>query len=107
MPSYPWPKTVSLARRVEPRRAPWSQKRKFQERGLDRRGDRGAQMAAVPRPLIHQDGDPMTKAQRSLTSVAEQPGRGPARVRVRLRHAGTTPAKIYPPDGESRVWWTR
>jgi hypothetical protein len=64
-------------------------------------------MAAVPRPLIHQDGDPMTKAQRSLTSVAEQPGRGPARVRVRLRHAGTTPAKIYPPDGESRVWWTR
>jgi len=62
-------------------------------------------MAAVSRPLIHQDGDPMTKAQNSLTPVAEQPGRGPAcvRVRVRVRHGGANPAKIYPPDGERNV----
>ena len=48
----------------------------------------------------------MTQAQKSLTSAAK-PDRVPARVRVRLQRVNANLAKAYPPDGESRVWWTR
>jgi hypothetical protein len=65
-------------------------------------------MAAVSRPVIHQERDhPMTKTKKSLTSVANQPNRVPARVRVRLQRVNADLAKAYPPDGESKVWWTR
>jgi hypothetical protein len=49
----------------------------------------------------------MTKAQKSLTSVANRPSRMPARVRVRLQRVNANLTKVYPPDGESKVWWTR
>jgi hypothetical protein len=65
-------------------------------------------MAAVCRPVIHQERDhPMTKTKKLLTSVADQPSRVPARVRVRLQRVNADLAKAYPPDGESKVWWTR
>jgi hypothetical protein len=56
-------------------------------------------MAAVPRPLIHQDGDhPMTKAQKSLPSVTN---------RVMLHRVSADIAKVYPAGGENKVWWTK
>jgi hypothetical protein len=67
-------------------------------------------MAAVSGPIIRQERDrPMTriKTNQPLTSVASQPGRVPARVRVKLRRVNADLAKAYPPDGESKVWWTR
>jgi hypothetical protein len=62
-------------------------------------------MAAVSRPVIHEDRDhPMKKANKQLTSDG-QPGRRP--VRVRLRRITSVLTKAYPPDGESQIWWTR
>jgi hypothetical protein len=66
-------------------------------------------MVAVPRPLLRQERvHPMTKTKthKSLASVA-QPGRVPARVRVRLQHVNANVAKAYPPDGENKLWWAR
>ena len=62
-------------------------------------------MAAVSRPVIHQDRDHAMKKTNTLTSVANKPGRRP--VRVRLRRVSADLAQAYPPDGENRVWWTR
>jgi hypothetical protein len=63
-------------------------------------------MAAVSRPVIHQDrGYAMKKTTNPLTSVANQPGRRP--VRVKLRRVTASLANAYPPDGENRVWWSR
>jgi hypothetical protein len=43
-------------------------------------------MASVPSPVHYQERDhPMTKTKKSLTSVANQPSRVPARVRVKLQ----------------------
>jgi hypothetical protein len=49
----------------------------------------------------------MTKTKKSLTSVANQPSRVPARVRVKLQRINADLAKAYPPDGENKAWWTR
>jgi hypothetical protein len=63
-------------------------------------------MAASSRSIIHQDREhTMKKTNIKLTSVTDQPGRRP--VRVRLRRINANLAKSYPPDGENRVWWTR
>jgi hypothetical protein len=63
-------------------------------------------MAAVSRPVTHQDRDhTMTKTNNAMTPVANQPGRPP--VRVKLRRVNANLAKAYPPDGENKVWWTR
>ena len=77
---------------VEPRRATRCQERKLQEWRLDCRGDRGTQMAAVSRAVVRQDGDNrMTnKTNNSLTPVAHQPGRLPAR--TNNTYAGGAPA---------------
>jgi hypothetical protein len=106
MPGHPRPNTVPIARWVELRRAARPEERKFQGWQLDGRGDRGAQMAASSRSIIHQDREhTMKKTNIKLTSVTDQPGRRP--VRVRLRRINANLAKSYPPDGENRVWWTR
>jgi hypothetical protein len=63
-------------------------------------------MAEVSHPVIRQDRDhAMKKTNNLLTPVANQPGRRP--VRVKLRHINASLAKAYPPDGESKIWWTR
>ena len=63
-------------------------------------------MAAVTRPVIHQHrARPMKKNTSSVTSVVDQPGRQP--VRVKLRRVNANVSKAYPPDGENQVWWTR
>jgi hypothetical protein len=63
-------------------------------------------MAAVSRPVIRQDRDhAMKKANNPLTSVPNQAGRRP--VRVKLRRVNANLAKAYPPDGENLVWWNR
>jgi hypothetical protein len=101
------PKAVPVARWIKPGRAARSEERKLQERRLDERGHRGAQMAAIPRPVICQDWDKrMTdKTNNALTPMANQPRRPP--VRVRLRRVNANLAKNYPPDGESKAWWKR
>jgi hypothetical protein len=102
---------VPLAWRVEPRRATRCQERKLQEWRLDCRGDRGAQMAAVSRAVVCQDGDNrMTnKTNNSLTPVAQEAGDLPARtnktpvahqpgrppVRLKLRRINANFAKAY------------
>jgi hypothetical protein len=48
-----------------------------------------------------------TKTSKSLPSVANQPGRVPARVRVGLRRVNANLTKPYPLDGEAKLWWTR
>ena len=45
------------------------------------------------------------KTNNSLVPVATQPRRPP--VRVKLRRVSASPAKAYPPDGESKSWWKR
>ena len=124
-PAHTRPHAMPPARWVEPRRATRCQERKLQEWRLDGRGDRGTQMAAVPRAVVCQERDNrMTnKTNNSLTPVAHQPGRLPGRtnnsltpaanqpgrppVRVKLRRVNANLATAYPPDGESKVWWRR
>jgi hypothetical protein len=48
-----------------------------------------------------------TTTNKSLTSVANQPGRVPARVRVGLRRVNANLTKPYPLDGDTKLWWTR
>jgi hypothetical protein len=67
-------------------------------------------MAAVTRAVVRQDRDSrMTnKTNNSLTPVAHQPGRLPARtIRVKLRRVNANLATAYPPDGDSKAWWRR
>jgi hypothetical protein len=49
----------------------------------------------------------MTRTKKSLTSAANQPGPVPARVRVRLRRVNADLTKPYPPDGDTKLWWSR
>jgi hypothetical protein len=67
-------------------------------------------MAAVTRTVVRQERDNrMTnKMNNSLTPVAHQPGRLPARtIRVKLRRVNANLATAYPPDGDSKAWWRR
>ena len=48
-----------------------------------------------------------TKTSKPLPSVANPAGRVPARVRVRLRRVNADLTKPYPPDGDTKLWWSR
>ena len=56
-------------------------------------------------PVAHQPGRLPARTNNSLAPVASQPGRPP--VRVKLRRVNANLATPYPPDGESKVWWRR
>ena len=55
-PSNARPQAVSIAWRIEPRRATRSKKRKFSQWKLDGRGYRGAQVAAVSSAVVCNNG---------------------------------------------------
>jgi hypothetical protein len=109
-PGHTRPYAVPPARWVEPRRATRCQERKLQEWRLDCRDDRGTQMAVVSRTVVRQDRDSrMTnKTNNSLTPVAHQPGRLPARTNNRSRSAngcglsyGRSPRPGQPNDNKT------
>jgi hypothetical protein len=56
-------------------------------------------------PVAHQPGRLPVRTNNSLAPVASQPGRPP--VRVKLRRVNANLEKTYPPDGDSKAWWTR
>jgi hypothetical protein len=102
-PRHARPQAVSLARRVEPRRASRLPKWKLQEWELDNRRDRRAKMAAIPTAVVCQimDNQRRTSAtillQRSLVSAASHRfgSRSSERMRVRnKRLRPTAKAKI-------------
>ena len=107
MPGPARSKALSLARRIEPRRATRLQERELQERRLDSRGDRGAEMVAVAGPRFCAEGPELMsiKPKRAATPVTA--GNVPAPVSVRLRRINSDHARPYPPDGQAREWWQR
>jgi hypothetical protein len=64
-------------------------------------------MAAVSRAVVCQvGGSRMTnKTNNSLATVANKPNLPP--VRVKLRQVLANSAKVYPSDGEGKIWWKR
>src|SRR5262249_23536620 len=73
MPGHPWPQTVSFAWRAKPRSEAGFEERKFQERRLDGRGDRGAKVASFARAVICQahGREMMKKPQNPLVTNSE------------------------------------
>src|SRR2546429_6972343 len=74
---------------------------------MDRRGHRGAKMAAVSGPgLCKNERQLMSQKPRgSIASV--EPRKVPPPVKVRLKRVTCDHAIPYPPDGQAREWWQR
>ena len=105
--SHARPHAVPFARRVEPRRTTRPQKRKFSQWQLDGRRHRGAEVAAMSRPIVRQQRDNgMTRRpNKSPAPVAGQRRLPP--VRVKLWQTDSKVAKVHSPAGEGDSWWQR
>lgn len=101
------PPEVPVARRAEHWCAAWRSKRELQERHMDGRGDRGTAIATgsrsglreVRRRAVRQGpNNPIAP----ITTDARRPP-----VRIRLQRINADRAKLFPPDGDGKIWWAR
>src|ERR1700730_3669944 len=105
-PGYPRPQAMPPARRPKPRRPSRAKEWQFQNGELDDRGYRRTELAAIAcAGLCQAHEDRMSrKTQPAFVPDALQRR---AAVRVRSRRITASFAKLYPPDGEGKIWWGR
>jgi len=105
-PGHPRPQAMPPARRPKPGRASRAREWQFQNGELDDRGYRRTELASIASAVLCQaHEDRMSrKTQPAFVPDASQRRRP---VRVRSRRITASFAKLYPPDGEGKIWWGR
>jgi hypothetical protein len=79
----------------------------LQQRGMDQRIDRGAQVASFAGPGFCTAGTGFMSGKRNQPRTSITQGDKPSPVRVRLRRINCDYARPNPPDGQTREWWQR
>src|SRR5438876_5931102 len=74
---------------------------------MDRRLDRGAQVASFADPGFCTAGTGFMSGKRNQPTPSITQGNKLPPVRVRLRRINCDYARPYPPDGQTREWWQR
>jgi hypothetical protein len=105
-PGHPRPQTVPPARRTEPGRASRAKEWKFQNGELDDRGYRRTKVAAIACAVLCEAHEDKMSRKTKPAFVGEVLPRRPP-VRVRTRRITATFSKLYPADGEGKIWWGR
>src|SRR6516165_7209748 len=104
--SPPGPQTVPPPWWAKPGRAPRGQERQLQEWRLDRRGNRGAEVAPLSGARLCQEEERLMVKKKDASLTTGTVPRNPP-VRVKLRRVNASLSKTYPPDGQGKIWWAR
>src|SRR3979411_1129657 len=105
-PGYPRPQAMPPARRPKPRRPSRAKEWQFQNGELDDRGYRRTELAAIACAVLCQDHEDR-RSRKTQTDFVPDASQRRRPVRVRSRRITASFAKLYPPDGEGKIWWGR
>src|SRR6478672_4225357 len=100
------PQAMPPARRPEPGRASRAREWQLQNWKLDDRGYRRTELAAIACTVLCQAHEDRMSRKTKPTFVGEASPRRPP-VRVRTRRITASGAKLYPADGQGKIWWGR
>src|ERR1700730_10954650 len=105
-PGHPRPQAMPPARRPKPGRASRAREWQFQNGELDDRGYRRTELASIASAVLCQAHEDRMSRKTQPAFVPDALQRRPP-VRVRTRRITASFAKLYPPDGEGKIWWGR
>src|SRR3982074_2977033 len=103
-PGHPRPQAMPPARRPQPGRA--ARAWQLQNGELDDRGYRRTELASIASAVLCQAHEDRMSRKTQPAFAPDALQRRPP-VRVRTRRITASFAKLYPPDGEGKIWWGR
>jgi hypothetical protein len=105
-PAYTRPQAMPSTRWAEPWSTPRRNEWELQDGQLDYRGYARTEVAAIAGAVLCKAyDDKMTRNTKPARVAAPSQRRPP--VRVRSRRITAEHSKLYPPDGQEKVWWGR